>query len=472
MNEYSSLPERPSLEQLRNQARDLQRSGAVPKLIDAQREVARRYGFASWARLKRHVETLLGLKSQIDAFVDAAIAGRLGDADAILAANPVIREAPEVIALIGDVERIAQVDPLAAFGSRGWTALLYVCFSRYNGRDDRRPALAACAEDLLGRGADPNAFWINAQFPEPPETCAYGVCGFNNHPAILRLLLDAGANPDDGEAMYHGCELGDLEGLRMLLEAGGNPKRWNTLPRMLDHEKPEGLRLVLDHWGGPDEGMARGFHHALIRGRGPWATRILLEYGADPNVQIDGVTAYARALLLNRDDHAALMREHGVIKPLSEAEHFLAACVRHESWEGPPPGIPSELQWVLAMTAGSGNVPALARMLDAGMPIDSRGEGDRTALTYAAISGQVEAVRFLIQRGADLEAKDRWYGGTPLSFALFCNAHERDPHGDYLGVCEALLAAGATCGTEWADEQTRQDPEMRDLLRRFGVPLR
>src|SRR5689334_13910999 len=77
-----SLPSRPSLEQLRNQAKDLRKqflageSTAIervrqfhpdlkqPKLTefrlhDAQWVVAREYGFASWPKLKEHVETIL-----------------------------------------------------------------------------------------------------------------------------------------------------------------------------------------------------------------------------------------------------------------------------------------------------------------------------------------------------------------------------------------------------------------------------
>ena len=51
------LPEQPSLEQLRNQAKDLRRTSGIP-LWEAQLAVARRYGFTSWARLKQHVELL------------------------------------------------------------------------------------------------------------------------------------------------------------------------------------------------------------------------------------------------------------------------------------------------------------------------------------------------------------------------------------------------------------------------------
>ena len=49
------LPDQPSLEQLRKQAKDLRRAEGIG-LSAAQLAVARRYGFASWTRLKRHVE--------------------------------------------------------------------------------------------------------------------------------------------------------------------------------------------------------------------------------------------------------------------------------------------------------------------------------------------------------------------------------------------------------------------------------
>ena len=73
----AGLPDEPSFEQLSNQAKDLRRAvlagdadalaevaeriGAAPSpfpLHAAQLVVARRYGFPSWARLKRHVEVI------------------------------------------------------------------------------------------------------------------------------------------------------------------------------------------------------------------------------------------------------------------------------------------------------------------------------------------------------------------------------------------------------------------------------
>src|SRR5689334_10055398 len=52
------LPERPDLRHLRDQAKDLVRSGAAPTLAAAQFRLARDYGFASWPQLKHHIELL------------------------------------------------------------------------------------------------------------------------------------------------------------------------------------------------------------------------------------------------------------------------------------------------------------------------------------------------------------------------------------------------------------------------------
>ena len=56
------LPSNPSLEYLRKEAKDLlqqlQERDATVRLADAQHELARAYGFASWPRLKAHLEDL------------------------------------------------------------------------------------------------------------------------------------------------------------------------------------------------------------------------------------------------------------------------------------------------------------------------------------------------------------------------------------------------------------------------------
>jgi hypothetical protein len=54
-----SLPPRPSLDQLKRQAKELQRrQPALGRLRDAQRAIAERYGFASWDEMRAHVESI------------------------------------------------------------------------------------------------------------------------------------------------------------------------------------------------------------------------------------------------------------------------------------------------------------------------------------------------------------------------------------------------------------------------------
>jgi hypothetical protein len=57
------LPDRPHLDHLKNQAKErlqlLRRSDPHAQLADAQHVIAREYGFASWPKLKAHVEAVV-----------------------------------------------------------------------------------------------------------------------------------------------------------------------------------------------------------------------------------------------------------------------------------------------------------------------------------------------------------------------------------------------------------------------------
>ena len=53
-----ALPDRPNLRHLKDQAKDLLKAGAAASIADAQFKIARLYGFASWPKLKAHIESL------------------------------------------------------------------------------------------------------------------------------------------------------------------------------------------------------------------------------------------------------------------------------------------------------------------------------------------------------------------------------------------------------------------------------
>ena len=52
------LPDHPNLRHLKDQAKDLLKTRRVNSLAEAQFEIARLYGFASWPKLKAHVDSL------------------------------------------------------------------------------------------------------------------------------------------------------------------------------------------------------------------------------------------------------------------------------------------------------------------------------------------------------------------------------------------------------------------------------
>ena len=54
------LPDQPNLRHLKDQAKDLLKTGAATSITDAQFKIARLYGFASWPKLKAHVEAFDG----------------------------------------------------------------------------------------------------------------------------------------------------------------------------------------------------------------------------------------------------------------------------------------------------------------------------------------------------------------------------------------------------------------------------
>ena len=64
------LPENPDLRHLKDQAKDLLKAGQAKSLAKAQFQVARQYGFASWPKLKAHVESL-HLAGQLKLAIDA-----------------------------------------------------------------------------------------------------------------------------------------------------------------------------------------------------------------------------------------------------------------------------------------------------------------------------------------------------------------------------------------------------------------
>ena len=63
------------------------------------------------------------------------------------------------------------------------------------------------------------------------------------------------------------------------------------------------------------------------------------------------------------------------------------------------------------------NAAAIGLLLDAGWPIDARGQHGATALHWAAFHGNTAMVRDLLRRTPPLEVRDNDFDGTPLFWA-------------------------------------------------------
>jgi hypothetical protein len=403
----TSLPNNPSLERFRRDARRLQRAvqvgvphavrlveryhpdgmavaRSVFTLTDAQLVVARGYGFASWPKLKHYLDVASELRrdpvdahprDDVERLCDLACLqysgadepARWADAASILAVQP---ELPSrsiyVAAAAGDpeaVQRHLDADPATATREGGpfrWVPLLYLVYSRLPQRD-----AVATAQLLLDAGADPESGYL-WQGLTPPFTALTGCFGEGEqgpgrqprHPEwepLTRLLLDRGADANDGQTLYNRMFGRDDSHLELLFEYGlgtGDGGAWRQ--RLGDAtESPAEMMLRQVDWA-----QAHGFDRRL-----------------------------------------ALLARHGFAPAVST---------------GPRPG-PS--------VHAAGSPEAVTAAVDAGADVDAFEEG-HSALHQQAWIGDVEMVRALLAAGANPYLIDREHGTTPLAWAEYARQAE------------------------------------------------
>ncbi len=90
----------------------------------------------------------------------------------------------------------------------------------------------------------------------------------------------------------------------------------------------------------------------------------------------------------------------------------------------------------LLVAARNGDLATVKRLLAAGTPVDSPGAYGTTALSLAAQHGRIEVLRLLLEKGADPDAREGFFGMSALDMALWKGAPEFE-------AARMLLAAGA-----------------------------
>ena len=189
------LPDRPNLRHLKDQAKDLLKAGGAESLSDAQFKIARRYGFASWPKLKAHVDALEEI-GQLKLAIDANDLERVKN---LMMRNPTLHRAPLGYGKNGPLTWVAECR--VPWEAPGPARLSMADWMIENGSDVHQggdgPLMRAALlgqripmmELLVAHGADVNAEW-NGYFPilfAPCETV---------EPKPIRWLLEHGANPN------------------------------------------------------------------------------------------------------------------------------------------------------------------------------------------------------------------------------------------------------------------------------------
>jgi ankyrin repeat protein len=379
------LPDRPSLRHLRDQAKDLLQTGAAKSIADAQFQIARLYGFASWPKLKAHVESF----EEIGQLKQAIDTNHIARVQTMMTRKPALHSAPVGYGKDGPLtwvaecrvpweppspERLAMAHWMIAHGSDvhqgGDGPLMRAALNAY-----RIPMM----ELLVSHGANVNALW-HGHFPIVFAACE------SIDPAALKWLLDHGANPNCRDHAY---------------EISGHPYPGTALDYLI-------------------AGYARSLERLSA------CIDVLLQAGGETRYGMPAVLA----LLRGRPDNLA---------ELIDAAPGLVNQRFSELDCGQTGGRSLLLQGgtLLHVAAEYGNVAAAALLLDrradvnARATVDEAGIGGQTAIFHAVTQFDDDGLpvtQLLVERGADLRVRVKLPGDyerpgeivecTPLGYAL------------------------------------------------------
>lgn len=517
------LPDRPDLDQLKRQAKELLRSARTPDtaalarfralpafasatdedlaraplaLHDAQSAIAREHGFPSWNALRERVEELtMKFDTAVVEFIEAATDGRSDRAERLLARFPAIAEANLYTALVlGDAPAVDEHlagDPALATrsgGPREWEPLHYVCHSSLGRRDAGNPdGVVAIARGLLALGADPNTRfpWLHHGVRRP---VLWGATRVTRLLPLAESLLEAGADPNDGVTLPLAAGSGDLPTLELLLAHGADVNQpWATdgsatLYTMLQWaETPIGAQWLLEHGADPDPVFGENGETPLHVAARRWDADLaaaLVSRGADlARPRADGRTPFAVAELSGNREVAEWLLAHGAPDELSGVDRYVAALSRGDRAAADAllaerPELSGQIRdghyAALYEAAERGDARALETMLAGGFdPNRADDEMGRTVLHAAAMAGRPNAVRVLLAHGASVTVRDREFNAQPLVWAAEGSSFTDRDDRNHAEVARLLIEAGSPLEWEPGDGPPESLAEVLNEWRRM-----
>lgn len=472
-----SLPSAPNLEHLKKQAKALRKavraqepaalsrmeaqpgstSGADVCLANVQFVIAREYGFPSWPRLKAYVQSLAAnpsmrrpLSTDVEWFDDRASGLVSSHQDAIPTTLAQLREFHPRFASLPD-EAIRQAEFTLADAK--------IAVAREHGFETWRQ--------------------------------------FVNH---LRALA-AGETVEPFLTAFEAVKSGDLPGLEKLLAqdyslANAPGTNGNTLLNLaVSCKQPGAVEILLAAGAEVDRANKYGgtpLHQAAYSNQLELAQRLIASGDSlHLSARGDGGTPLVWALFWGHHALADSLAQHGVfpcnlrvaaglgrldlLETFFDAEgHLTPEAGLHRLFYRPHPGFPTWtpsddpqeiIDEALVYASKNGMVNALRFLLDHGADVNSE-PYNGTALHWAASEGQAEVVQWLLDHGAAVDGRAQFGGQADLT-PLHCAAW-----GGQLSAVQCLVQNGADATLResefhsspigWADHGGHE--QVRDFL--------
>jgi ankyrin repeat protein len=456
------LPERANLEHLKSQAKALLSSlSASSRLADAQRELAREYGFASWTRLKRYVESR---ENRQAAFFLAIRGGDRREVERLLGEDPSLVGAHdpnsfEAVPLTLAAERDdrpmidlllangADIDARSTWWAGGFSALDLCADETAEFLLDRGATLTPHVAARLGKAVE-----LKAMLDRNPEAvCQRGGDGqyplhFAKTPEIVDILVDAGADLDardlDHVSTAAQWRIQDANVLRRLLDRGATADIFMAV--MLDDA------VLVKQLVEADPNNLVGIHDNEMIPPAPGGCIYTYNIGLQLPFQAAIAFGKTRALEQLRALSSPKLR---LMMSIWEEDRESALSMSHLVKELSP-----EEQAILPQAAWERQIGRVRLMLELGFDVDATGVHHSSALDRAAFHGFDDVIELVLGYGPSLTIRNE-FGGTPFGACLYGSTNSWRKDGNFPRCVQLLVAAGAEI-----PEQVHASPEVLEVL--------